>query len=243
MSAASLFTRTDRELWLLTAAAGGRRGGLIATFVSEASIVPDLPRVVVGIAKQHHTHALIEAAGAFALHLIGEGHLDWVWQFGLRSGRELDKLAGLSTTVAATGSPILADALGWLDCRVEARLSTGDRTVYLAAVVREESVRGGAPLTARRLIELAPPQYLRELKEQMTRDIAIDEAAIRAWRATHDLSPLSPVLRGEGPGVRGSSGSDQRPPPPTPPPPGKAGGGGPPSSGSDKHPSPPTPLP
>ncbi len=57
--AAALFARTDRELWLLTAAAGGRRGGLIATFVSQASIVPDLPRVVVGLAKQHHTWQLV----------------------------------------------------------------------------------------------------------------------------------------------------------------------------------------
>jgi hypothetical protein len=54
MTVASLFARTDRELWLLTAAARGRRGGLIATFVSQASIVPDLPRVLVGLAKQHY---------------------------------------------------------------------------------------------------------------------------------------------------------------------------------------------
>ena len=59
-----------------------------------------------------------------------------MWRFGLRSGRDADKLAGLSMTTATTGSPILTDALGWLDCRVEARLDTGDRTVYLAEVVR-----------------------------------------------------------------------------------------------------------
>ena len=190
MSAASLFARTDRELWLLTAAAGGRRGGLIATFVSQGSIVPDLPRVVVGLAKQHHTWGLIESGNAFALHLIGEEHLDWVWRLGLRSGRDLDKLAGLPTTAGATGSPILTDALGWLDCRVESRLNTGDRTVYLAEVVGGELKREGPPLTAQRLIQLAPPERLQQLKEQMTRDIAIDARAIRAWRATH--SPASP---------------------------------------------------
>jgi flavin reductase (DIM6/NTAB) family NADH-FMN oxidoreductase RutF len=184
-TAASVFGRTDRELWLLTAAAGGRRGGLIATFVSQASIVPDLPRVIVGIAKQHHTHGLIESAGAFALHLLGDEHLDWVWRFGLRSGRDGDKLAGLPATAGISGSPILTGALGWLDCRVEARLDTGDRTVYLAEVVKGESLREGAPLTAMRMVELAPPERLRELKEQMARDIAIDAAAIRAWRATH----------------------------------------------------------
>ncbi len=184
-ASSTLFAWMDREVWLITARAGERRGGLIATFVSQASIVPDLPRVVVGIAKQHHTHGLIDAAGAFALHLIGEEHLDWVWRFGLRSGRDADKFAGLSPTAAATGAPILPGALGWMDCRVEARMDTGDRTVYLAAVVREESARDGGPLTARRMIELAPPERLRELKEQMARDITVDEAAIRAWRATH----------------------------------------------------------
>jgi flavin reductase (DIM6/NTAB) family NADH-FMN oxidoreductase RutF len=185
MTVASLFARTDRELWLVTAAAGGRRGGLIATFVSQASIVPALPRVLVGIARQHQTWQLIEASGAFALHLFGEEHLDWVWRFGLRSGRDIDKLDGLPAVVGATGSPILSDALGWLDCRVESRMDTGDRTVYLAAVLRGEVTREGRALTAQRMIQLAPPERLRELKEQMTRDIDIDGAAIRTWRSTH----------------------------------------------------------
>ena len=48
-----------------------------------------------------------------------------------------------------------------------------------------EAMRDGSPLTAQRLIRLAPPERLRELKEQMARDILIDEAAIRAWRASH----------------------------------------------------------
>ncbi len=184
MTAASLFARTDRELWLLTAAAGGRRGGLIATFVSQASIVPDLPRVVDGLAKQHHTHGLVDASGAFALHLLGEEHLDWVWRFGLHSGRDFDKLDGLNVTVGVTGSPILADALGWLDCRVETRMDSGDRTIYLAEVVRGESIRDGTPLTARRMVQLVPPERLGELQDQMQRDSAADAAAIRAWRAS-----------------------------------------------------------
>ena len=51
-----------------TAGAGADRGGLIATFVSQASIVPDLPRVLVGLGKRHHTRGLVEASGAFGLH-------------------------------------------------------------------------------------------------------------------------------------------------------------------------------
>ena len=179
----TLFASLDRELWLVTSRAGDRRGGLIATFVSEASIVPDLPRLVVGLARQHHTWELVEASGAFALHLLGEDQLDWVWRFGLKSGRSGDKFEGLAVRSAATGSPVLAGAVGWLDCRVEARLDTGDRTIYLAEVVHSEVTHFAPPLTLKRLVQLAPADRLRELKRQRHLDADIDADAVRAWRA------------------------------------------------------------
>jgi flavin reductase (DIM6/NTAB) family NADH-FMN oxidoreductase RutF len=179
----TLFAWLNRELWLVTAQADGRRGGLIATFVSEASIAPELPRLVVGLAKQHHTWRLVEASGAFALHLLGEDQLDWVWRFGLKSGRSGDKFDGLDVRSAVTGSPILGGAVGWLDCRVETRLDTGDRTIYLAEVVKSEVTHFAPPLTLQRLLQLAPPDRLREMKRQRHHDADGDADAIRAWRA------------------------------------------------------------
>jgi flavin reductase (DIM6/NTAB) family NADH-FMN oxidoreductase RutF len=181
-AASTLFAWVDRELWLVTAQAGGRRGGLIATFVNQASIVPELPRVVVGLAKQHQTWELVEASGAFALHLIGEQHLDWVWRFGLESGRDADKFQGVPVRAEATGSPLLEDAIGWLDCRVEASLDSGDRTLYLAEVVQSRVTHFGPPLTLRRLFEVAPPDRLAELKRQLHTDSYADADAIQAWR-------------------------------------------------------------
>jgi flavin reductase (DIM6/NTAB) family NADH-FMN oxidoreductase RutF len=181
-AASTLFAWLDPELWLVTSQAGGRRGGLIATFVNQASIVPDLPRILVGLAKQHHTWELVEASGAFALHLIGEDNLELIWRFGLRSGRDEDKFAGLRPQTAGTGSPLLEDAIGWLDCRVEARLDTGDRTVYLAEVVQGQVTHFGPPLTVKRLLQLAPPEHLAELKRQRHYDSHIDAGAIQAWR-------------------------------------------------------------
>jgi flavin reductase (DIM6/NTAB) family NADH-FMN oxidoreductase RutF len=178
----TLFAALDPPLWLLTARDASRRGGLIATFVNQASIVPDLPRVLVGLARQHYTHELVEASGAFALHLLGERHLDLVWLFGLQSGRVSDKLLGLAYSEKATGSPVLADVLGWLDCRVESRLDTGDRTVYLAEVL-DGGMTGPDPvLTIQRMLNLAPSDKLRQLKESVARDGQVDEAAIRSWR-------------------------------------------------------------
>jgi flavin reductase (DIM6/NTAB) family NADH-FMN oxidoreductase RutF len=185
----ALFAQIDPAVWLITAAAGDRRGGLIATFVSQASIVPELPRVLVGLAKQHHTTGLVEAGGAFAAHLLAEEHVEWVWRFGLHSGRDGDKLGGLAVTVGMTGSPLLSDAAGWLDCRVEATLDTGDRTVYLAEVVDARLWRREPPLTLKRLLHLAPPDKLVRLKELITRDSAVDAEATRAWRQRRRDTP------------------------------------------------------
>jgi flavin reductase (DIM6/NTAB) family NADH-FMN oxidoreductase RutF len=181
-AAPTLFAWLDREIWLVTAQADGQRGGLIATFVSQAAIVPDLPRVLVGLARQHYTWELVERSNAFALHLLGEQHLDWVWHFGLESGRGRDKLDGLRLLQQNTASPVLEDAIGWLDCRVEARLETGDRTIYLAEAVQAGVTHFASPLTMRRLLQLAPPAQFAQMKRQLHNDSEIDAEAIRRWR-------------------------------------------------------------
>jgi flavin reductase (DIM6/NTAB) family NADH-FMN oxidoreductase RutF len=178
-----LFDLVDPPLWVVTASAGGVRGGLIATHVTPVSIVPDLPRVIVALARSHRTWELVEASGSFALHTLDEAHLDWVWRFGLRSGRQgVDKFDGLSVVDGASGAPILADAPAWLDCRVEARLDTGDRTAFLAEVVDGSVRHEGEILRVGRMLKLASPDQLARMSEHLARDIAIDRASIRDWR-------------------------------------------------------------
>ena len=45
------------------------------------------------------------------------------------------------------------------------------------------------PLTMKRLLELAPPEKLQELKDSLSRDAAVDAAAIRAWRGSQHRNP------------------------------------------------------
>ncbi len=94
----------------------------------------------------------------------------------------MDKFSGLRPRTEKTGSPLLDDAIGWLECRVEARLDAGDRTVYLAEVVQGRVTHSAPPLTSRRLMELAPPERLAELKRQLCDDSHADAETIRAWR-------------------------------------------------------------
>ena len=177
----------------MTAADGGRRGGLIATTVTQASIVSEMPRQLITIDKRHNTHALIEGSGAFAMHLIDETQLDLVWRFGLQSGRDVDKFAGLLFRNGATGSPLLPEALGWFDCRVEARMDSGDRPIYLAAVVDGRMEHTGPPLTNRRFFDIAPPNQQKIMSEQHDHDASLDAVSIQQWRDQKRITPLPSI--------------------------------------------------
>ena len=179
-----VFDRYDPPLWLITSAHGERRGGLIATFAVRASIVPSLPRMVIGVAKHHHTWRLIEGSGGFALHLLHAHQIDLVRRFGLASGHQTDKFAGLPRALTPGGQPFIADALAWLDCRCEARLDTGDRTLYLAAVTDGATIAGTSKrtMTVQSLFAGVSPADRSRLDALYTRDGQIDGAAILAWR-------------------------------------------------------------
>ncbi|WP_295884970.1 flavin reductase family protein [uncultured Thiohalocapsa sp.] len=177
----------DPPLWLVTAAEspepGSTRGGCIATFVARASIVRDRPRMVAGIARQHHTWRMIEASRCFAVYLLPETALELVWRFGLATGKDADKYADLPDTRTPLGNPRVRGPMAWLDCRVENAMSSGDRSIYLAEVtgggVLDDSMQ---PLSAGRLMDLAPADKRAELDRLYARDGGIDAAAIDAWR-------------------------------------------------------------
>lgn len=186
---AEVFHLYDPPLWLVTSLHAGRRGGLIATSAARASIVAELPRMSVGIARQHRTWDLIEGSGGFALHLLAADDLAAVWRFGLASGHNQDKFGDLPTESTPDGNPLYPGCRAWLDCRVEDRLDTGDRTLYLVQVPVGEVRTRGPVLTVAALLRDAPPERRAELDRLYAADQAVDAAAIRAWRRTKGIAP------------------------------------------------------
>jgi flavin reductase (DIM6/NTAB) family NADH-FMN oxidoreductase RutF len=178
----SVLRLIDREVWIVTAASRGGRGGLVATWVWQASVDRERPVVLVGIAPNHHTADLIDASESFALHLISADHVELAWNFAFGSGRDRDKLADLDFHAGGTGSPILHDCLAWLECRVFARLAAGDRNFYWADVIDAAQHSRDKPLTERELFALASEAQRRQLGDERRRDIVIQAPLHRQWR-------------------------------------------------------------
>jgi flavin reductase (DIM6/NTAB) family NADH-FMN oxidoreductase RutF len=185
---APVFGLLDRELWLVTSGDAERRGGLISSFVSKASIVPELPRMSIGLAKQHHTCRLVQEFGRFALHLLWMDQRELALRFGLNSGRHKDKFAGLKSEFSQLGNPLIPDALAWLDCRVEASLDIGDRIVFIGEV-KDGGVRGkGQAMSVNRLYLEASETQREQLGDMYSADAHKDAEAIRAWRENSGLA-------------------------------------------------------
>ena len=77
------------------------------------------------------------------------GQRDLAAKLGRTSEQAPNKLKGIKTKPTPTsGTPILADALGWVECRVVATLPSGDHTLVLGEVIAAGVERDGvAPLT------------------------------------------------------------------------------------------------
>ncbi|HEY5311669.1 MAG TPA: flavin reductase family protein, partial [Pirellulales bacterium] len=168
------------------AAAGRRRGGLVATWVSQASLDAGRPVVLAAIAPTHFTAELILESGAFAAHVLARQHIDHVWRFGLSSGRDHDKLSGVATTTATGGSPILPDVLAWLDCRVIKHYDAGDRLLFWADVLSGGRAGDQTPLREHELLALASPEQKLRLKDNLLADIGLLRPLADAWRQRPD---------------------------------------------------------
>jgi flavin reductase (DIM6/NTAB) family NADH-FMN oxidoreductase RutF len=163
----------DREIWIVTAADGNRRGGLMATWVSAASIDRERPVLLAGIGPNHFTAELVQARKAFAAHLLRPDQIELAWNFAHDSGRARDKLTGLAAEPGPTGSPLLADCLAWFDCRVFARYDAGDRLFFWADVVAASvggTFRVPSPANGTRSVPTTFPLCESEFFRQLTPD-------------------------------------------------------------------------
>jgi flavin reductase (DIM6/NTAB) family NADH-FMN oxidoreductase RutF len=169
-----------------------RTNGLVAATGVFASLVPEAPRVVIELTKASLTHDLVLASRVFALHLLPAtplaSSLALVHTLGMRSGHDGDKMAGIAARPGVTGSPILADALTYVEARVVATLDGDELTLFLADVVEGGRFRDGDPLTPGVLRTHLSKDWLAEWAT--SRDRLISEARRRRGlaAATNRLS-------------------------------------------------------
>lgn len=96
------------------------------------------PMVAVAVGKSRFSNALILESGEFAINIPHRDLLEEVWCCGTNSGTTKDKfsLCGL-TPLAANyiATPLLAECLGAIECRLDSHPTAGDHTVMVGEVL------------------------------------------------------------------------------------------------------------
>jgi len=142
----SVLSHFPYGLYALTVKVAGEDHGMTANWAMQSSFEP--PMVAVSIENTSKTIGLIRDAHHFAVNVLLHGQRDLAAKLGRTSEQAPNKLKGIKTKPApASGAPILADALGWVECRVVATLPSGDHTLVLGEVVEAGVEHDGAALT------------------------------------------------------------------------------------------------
>jgi flavorubredoxin/flavin reductase (DIM6/NTAB) family NADH-FMN oxidoreductase RutF len=125
--------RISNGLYLLTAQKGDISSAMIATWVMQASLEP--LGVAIAVAKDRAIEALLHPGDRFVLNVLQEGKSQPLMKHFLkRFAPGSDRFAGIKTYAAANGSPILADALAYLECEVTSRLESSDHWIIYSTV-------------------------------------------------------------------------------------------------------------
>ena len=174
----SIFSLTNHELFVVTSMHEERDNGQIATWIVPATLVPTRQRIVAVLSRKNYTHELVSASGRFAINLLAVGQEALVPLFGLQSGRDIDKFAGLQPYRTSRGLPVLPGTCGWAECVVRESIDAGDRLIYLADIEEQLLHYGRDPLRKYDAFDLLPPEIREQLEEKHRRD-AIRDAALQ----------------------------------------------------------------
>jgi len=112
--------------------AGGAPLGFTANSLTGVSLDPLL--LLVCLDRNSNSRDALLASGAFAVNILPAG--PWGEEVCRRfAGRDREgRFHDLAFRTESTGSPVLDDALAWLDCRVWKEVEAGDHTVVLGEV-------------------------------------------------------------------------------------------------------------
>ena len=105
--------------------------------------------IVVALHPKRYTYEIIKESRVFCHNILDENQIPLAKRFGLRSGRNFDKFHGIPWRKGVTGSPILEDAITYLDCCVTDEHPAGDHILVIGEVVDCAIQREGVPLTFR----------------------------------------------------------------------------------------------
>ena len=144
--------RLSSGLHILTAHKGSLNGAMLASWVTQASLEP--LGFTVAVAKDRAIESLMQVGDTFVLNVLeADNYAGLMSHFLKRFPPGADRFAGVKTREAENGSPILADALAYMECKVVSRMDCSDHwLVYSQVTVGKVSKPDSLPAVHHRQV-------------------------------------------------------------------------------------------
>jgi flavin reductase (DIM6/NTAB) family NADH-FMN oxidoreductase RutF len=125
--------RLSGGLYIITAQKGDVSSAMLASWVSQASTKP--LGLSIAVAKDRAIESLMHVGDRFVLNVLEEGNYQTLMRHFLkRFAPGADRFAEIKTYPAENGSPILADALAYVECEVVSRMDCPDHWIVYSTV-------------------------------------------------------------------------------------------------------------
>jgi flavin reductase (DIM6/NTAB) family NADH-FMN oxidoreductase RutF len=129
---------------VVTTQLNGQHFGLTVSAFTSLSLDP--PLVLICLDKKVHAHGIIEQSKVFAVNILRSDQVEVGIRFaGLRPEIQ-DRFEGMTCGTGVTGSPILPNCLGWIDCNLWERYDGGDHTIFVGEVLASCLTGSAGPL-------------------------------------------------------------------------------------------------
>jgi flavin reductase (DIM6/NTAB) family NADH-FMN oxidoreductase RutF len=125
--------RISTGLYLITSQKADLSSAMVASWVTQASLNP--LGVAIAVAKDRAMVSFLQPSDTFVLNVLAEDNYQKLMKHFLkRFSPGANRFEGIKTYTANNGSPILADALAYIECQVTSRLDCGDHWVVYCTV-------------------------------------------------------------------------------------------------------------
>ncbi|MDF5714025.1 MAG: diflavin flavoprotein [Rhizonema sp. NSF051] len=125
--------RISGGLYIITAKKGDVSSAMLASWVSQASFKP--LGVSIAVAKDRAIESLMQVGDRFVLNVLEEGNYQRLMKHFLkRFAPGADRFEGVKTQRAVNGTPILTDALAYMECEVASRMDGGDHWLVYSTI-------------------------------------------------------------------------------------------------------------
>lgn len=136
--------RFPQGVTVVTIQSNGQPLGITVASFTSISLTP--PLILVSIAKGTFYHDPIVTSNSFAVNILASDQADISERFAGKVPQGEDRFHSVKSRIGASGSPLMENALSWIECCNWKTIDAGDHTIILGEVIDCSIGKEAAPL-------------------------------------------------------------------------------------------------